>query len=159
VPSTSLSRCRAADTTAPTHYTDGASDHPVLKDSSPKPYCLHLQERRMNRCSTVSSCGAEAPVLARLYLDSNWASDRPTMSSLTPSDHLVLLSSLLFLCNSSDATMKGTIGSSGGIKLAPIVAQCTKCSDAMLRWYQVLIFYISNLTCPWYVNLWDDKLT
>jgi hypothetical protein len=66
-----LSHCRSADTTAPTRYTDGVVDHPVLKDSSPKPYCLHLQERRMNRYSTVGSCGAEAPVLARLYLDSN----------------------------------------------------------------------------------------
>jgi hypothetical protein len=36
VPSTSLSCWRSADTTAPTHYTDGASVHPVLKTPHPK---------------------------------------------------------------------------------------------------------------------------
>jgi hypothetical protein len=62
----------------------------------------------------VGSSGAEDFVLARLCLDWNWASDRPTVSSLRPSDHPVLLSSLLFLCNSSDATRNWTVGSSDG---------------------------------------------
>jgi hypothetical protein len=62
----------------------------------------------------VGSSSAEDFFLARLCLDSNWASDRPTVSSLRPSDHLVLLSLLLFLCNSSDATRKWTVGSSDG---------------------------------------------
>jgi hypothetical protein len=52
---------------------------------------------------SVGSSGAEGFVLALLCLDSNWASNRPTVSPLRPSDHPVLLSSLLFLCNSSDA--------------------------------------------------------
>jgi hypothetical protein len=92
VPSTSLSCCRYADV-ATTHYTDSVSDHPVLKDSSPKPYCLNLQERRMNHCSTVGSSGDEALVLVHLCLNSNEVSDRPTVSSLRPSDHSVLQSS------------------------------------------------------------------
>jgi hypothetical protein len=62
----------------------------------------------------VGSSDVEGFVLARLCLDSNWASDRPTVSLLRPSDHPVLLSSLLFLCNSSDATRKWTVGSSDG---------------------------------------------
>jgi hypothetical protein len=62
----------------------------------------------------VGSSGAEDFILARLCLDSNWASDRPMVSSLRPLDHPVLLSSLLFLCNSSDATRKWTVGSSDG---------------------------------------------
>jgi hypothetical protein len=62
----------------------------------------------------VGSTGAEGFVLARLCLDSNWASDRPTVSSLRPSDHPVLLSLQLFLCNSSDAARKWTVGSSDG---------------------------------------------
>jgi hypothetical protein len=62
----------------------------------------------------VGSSGAEGFVLACLCLDSNWASDRPTVSPLRPSDHPVLLSSLLFLCNSSDASTKWTVGSSDG---------------------------------------------
>jgi hypothetical protein len=62
----------------------------------------------------VRSSGAEDIFLMCLCLDSNWVSDRPTVSSLRPSDHLVLLSSLLFLCNSSDATRNWTIGSSDG---------------------------------------------
>jgi hypothetical protein len=62
----------------------------------------------------VGSSGAKGFVLARLCLDSNWASDRPTVSSLRPSDHPVLLSLLLFLCNSSDATRKWIVGSSNG---------------------------------------------
>jgi hypothetical protein len=79
----------------------------------------------MNRCFTVGSSGAEAPVLARLYLDSNEASDRPTVSILRLSDHPVLPSSLL-LCNPSDATRKWTVGSSDG---ALVVTQCTNSSD------------------------------
>jgi hypothetical protein len=62
----------------------------------------------------VGSSGVDGFVLARLCLDSNWASDRPMVSPLRPSDHPVLLSSLLYLCNSSDATRKWTIGSSDG---------------------------------------------
>jgi hypothetical protein len=62
----------------------------------------------------VRSSGAESFVLACLCLDSNWASDRPTLSPLKPSDHPVLLSSLLFLCNSSDATRNWTVGLSDG---------------------------------------------
>jgi hypothetical protein len=52
----------------------------------------------------VGSSSAEGFVLARLCMNSNWASDRSMVSPLRPSDHPVLLSSLLFLCNSSDAT-------------------------------------------------------
>jgi hypothetical protein len=62
----------------------------------------------------VGSSGAEGFVLARLYMNLNWASDRPTLSSLRPLDHPVLLSSLLFLCNSSDTCTKWTVGSSDG---------------------------------------------
>jgi hypothetical protein len=60
----------------------------------------------------IGSSDAEGFVLVRLCLDSNWASNRSTVSSLRPSDHPVLLSSLLFLCNSSDASRKWTVGSS-----------------------------------------------
>jgi hypothetical protein len=74
----------------------------------------------------VGSSGAEDFILARLCLDSNKASDRPTVSPLRPSDHPVLLSSLLLLCNSSDATRKWTVGSSDG---ALVFTQCTNSSD------------------------------
>jgi hypothetical protein len=139
VPSTSLSRWRSADTTPLTLYTDSASDHPVLKAPSPKPYYLHLCERRMNRCPTVDSSGAEALVLACLCLDSNWASDRPTVSSLIPSDHPVLLSSLLFLWKSSGASRISTVGSSDGVNFVWPVAQCTNYTDAMHWWYHWFI--------------------
>jgi hypothetical protein len=58
----------------------------------------------------VGSSGAEGFVLVRLCLDSNWVSDRMTVSTLRPSDHPVLLSSLLFLGNSSDASRNWTAG-------------------------------------------------
>jgi hypothetical protein len=58
------------------------------------------------------SSGAEDFFLVRLCLDSNCVSDRPTVSSLRPLDHPVLLPSLLFHRNSSDATRKWTVGSS-----------------------------------------------
>jgi hypothetical protein len=48
------------------------------------------------------------------------------VSSLRPSDHPVLLSSLLILCNSSDATRKWTVSSSDG---AFVFTQCTNSSD------------------------------
>jgi hypothetical protein len=116
---------RFSGITARTLCSNGVSDHPVLKDSSPNPYCLHLQECRMNHCFTVGSSDAKAPALARLCLDSNEASDRSTVSTLRPSDHLMLLSSLL-LCNSSNATRKLTVGSSDG---ALVFTQCTNSSD------------------------------
>jgi hypothetical protein len=71
----------------------------------------------------VGSYGAKGFTLARLCLVWTWPSDRPRVSSLRPSDHPVLLSLLLFLCKSSDATRKG-------IKLTPVVALCTKFSDS-----------------------------
>jgi hypothetical protein len=74
----------------------------------------------------VSSSGAEDFVLTRLCLDSNWASDIPTVSTLRLSDHPVLLSLPLLLCNSSDATKKWTAGSSDG---ALVFTQCTNSSD------------------------------
>jgi hypothetical protein len=67
----------------------------------------------------AGSSGAEGFVLAHLCINSNWASDRPTVSSLRPSDHPVLRSSLLFLCNSSDATRNWTVGSSDGPRVLP----------------------------------------
>jgi hypothetical protein len=69
----------------------------------------------MNRCPTVSSSEAEAPVLVRLCLDSNKVLDRPTVSSLRPSDHPVLLALLLLLCNSFDGAL--------------VFTQCTNSSD------------------------------
>jgi hypothetical protein len=87
----------------------------------------------------VGSCGAEDFVLAHLYLDSNWASDRPTVSSLRPSDHPVLLSSLLYFCNSSDSSTKWTVSSSDGANFILPPAQCTNYTDAMHRWYRWFI--------------------
>jgi hypothetical protein len=74
----------------------------------------------------VGSSGVVGFVLARLCLDSNQALDRLTVSPLKPSDHPMLLSSLLFLCNSSDATRNWTVGSSDG---ASGFNQCTNSSD------------------------------
>jgi hypothetical protein len=87
---------------------DPASKSPLLAStwSSDRP-TLHLDQG-------VGSSGAEGFVFARLCMNSNWVSDRPTVSPLRLSDHPVLLSSLLFLCNSSDATINWTVGSSDG---------------------------------------------
>jgi hypothetical protein len=71
---------------------------------------------------SIGSSGAEDPATKSSLLASTRPSDRPTLpldqgvgiSTLRPSDHPVLLSSLLFLCNSSDATRKCTIDSSDG---------------------------------------------
>jgi hypothetical protein len=79
---------------------DPASKSPLLASTRPSDRpTLHLDQG-------VWSSDAEGFVLPRLCLDSNWASDTPTVSPLRLSDHPVLLSSLLFLCNSSDATKK-----------------------------------------------------
>jgi hypothetical protein len=87
---------------------DSASKSPLLTSNRPSDRpTLHLDQG-------IGSSGAEGFVLARLCLDSNWASDRPTVFPLRLSDHPVLLYSLLFLCNSSDATRKWTVGSSDG---------------------------------------------
>jgi hypothetical protein len=87
---------------------DPASKSPLLASNRPSDRpTLHLDQG-------VRSFGVEGFVLARLCLDSNWASDRTTVSPLRPLNHPMLLSSLLFLCNSSDATRKWTIGLSDG---------------------------------------------
>jgi hypothetical protein len=52
------------------------------------------------------------------------------VSSLRPSDDPVLLSSLLLLCNSSDASRISTVGSSDGVNFVWPAVQCTKCTDA-----------------------------
>jgi hypothetical protein len=77
-------------------------------------------DRRFPLDQGVGSSGAEGLLLARLCLHSNKASDRPTVSTLRPSDHLVLLSSLLLFCNSSDATRKSDV---------LVFTQCTNSSD------------------------------
>jgi hypothetical protein len=77
---------------------DLASKSPLLASNWPSDRpTLHVDQG-------IESSGAEGFVLARLCMNSNWASDRPTGSPLRLSDHPVLLSSLLLLCNSSDAT-------------------------------------------------------
>jgi hypothetical protein len=116
----------------------------------------------------VGSSGAEDFVLAHLCLDLNWASDRPMVSSLRPSDHPVLLSSLLFLCNSSGASRNLIVGSSDGVNFVWPTAQCTNYIDAMHRWYHRFIrrcpfffFSFSFLTLEkytifsiWHVVFW-----
>jgi hypothetical protein len=87
---------------------DLASKSPLLTSNWPSDRpTLYLDQG-------VGSSGAEGFVLAHLCMNSNWASDRTMVSSLRPSDHPVLLSSLLFLCNSSDATRRCTVVSSDG---------------------------------------------
>jgi hypothetical protein len=90
---------RCAPTLVGSSGADGlASKSPLLASNWPS------DRPTLHPCQGVRSSGAEGFVLARLCMNSNWASDRPTGSSLRPSDHLVLLSFLLFLCNSSNAT-------------------------------------------------------
>jgi hypothetical protein len=130
----------------------------------------------------VGSSGAEELVLARLCLDLNEASDRPTVSTLRPSDHLVLLSSLFLLCNSSGASKKWTVGSSDG---ALVFTQCTNSSgdcteacyldtvgssDGVLSFFLFfLVFdpckidYLLNLACDIFaslgpINVYKDML-
>jgi hypothetical protein len=87
---------------------DPASKSPLLASTRPSDRpTLHLDQG-------VGSSGAEGFVLARLCMNSNKASDRPKVSPLRPSDHPILLSSLFFLCNSSAATKRWTVGSSDG---------------------------------------------
>jgi hypothetical protein len=81
----------------------------------------------------------EEAVLACLCLDSNLALDRPMMSTLRPSDHPVLLSSLLLLCNSSDESRNWTVSSSDGVNFVWPVAECTNYTDAMHRRYRWFI--------------------
>jgi hypothetical protein len=81
------------------------------------------------------------------------------VSSFTPSDHPVLLSSLLFLRNLSDASTKWTIGSSDGANFILPPAQCTNYTDAMHRWYHrfirrcVFFSFLLNLACDIFASL------
>jgi hypothetical protein len=90
--------------------SSGAED-PVTK-SSLLAFTWPSDRQTLSFDQGVGSSGAEDFVLAHLCLNSNWASHRPTVSSLRSSDPPVLLSSLLFFCNSSDASTKWIVGSS-----------------------------------------------
>jgi hypothetical protein len=94
----------------------------------------------MNRCSTVGSSGAEAPVLVHLCLDSNEASDRPMVSTLRPSDHLVPCLRFFFSATRLTLLKKWTIGSSDG------VFSFLSCSVLTLEKYTIF----SN----WHVVFW-----
>jgi hypothetical protein len=85
----------------PFHLTK-ASVHPVLKSSSWRVSVLIQIERRIDRRCPYSN--------------------RRIM-------HPVLLFSLLFLCNSSGASTKWTVGSSDGANPIWPSAQCTKYTD------------------------------
>jgi hypothetical protein len=87
---------------------DPVSKSPLLASNRPS------DRPTLHPYQGVGSSCVEGFVLARLCLDSNWASDRPTVSLLRPLDHPVLLSSLFFLYNLSDATKMWTVGSSKG---------------------------------------------
>jgi hypothetical protein len=104
---------------------DPASKSPLLASTRPSDkLTLHFDQG-------VGSSGAEGFVSAHLCINSNWVSDRPTVSPLRPSDHSVLLSSLLFLCNSSDASRKWTIGSSDGTYVFTLWTNSSDdCTDA-----------------------------
>jgi hypothetical protein len=99
----------------------------------------------------VGSSDAEDFVLARLCLVLNWASDRPTVSSLRSSEHPVLLSSLLFLRNSSGASTKRTISSSNGVNFVWLAAQCTNYTDA----YAPMVPSVHPTVCFLFLSLLD----
>jgi hypothetical protein len=67
----------------------------------------------------------EGLVLARLCLDSNKASDRPTMSSLRPSDHSLLLSFAALLL--------------------PIIRHIYKMDRRFIRWCQIQFFLLRSV--------------
>jgi hypothetical protein len=146
VPSMSLSRWRSADITALTHYTDGVSVHPVLKTPQPKRLWKLPRDRRIDRRFPLTKASIY-PVLKtsswrvsvliqterqidrrcphsdcwiiRCYcLHCSSSAIHPTHIEYRPSDHLVLLSSLLFVW---------------------LAAQCTNYTDAMHRWYRRFI--------------------
>jgi hypothetical protein len=113
---------------------DPASKSPLLASTRPSDRpMLHLDKG-------VGSSGAEGFVLAHLYLDSNWASDRPTMSQLRPSDHPVLLSSLLFLCNSSATLLaKGPSVHPTVPRVSPVYQLVRRLHRRLLYWYRRFI--------------------
>jgi hypothetical protein len=81
------------------------------------------------------------------------------VSSLRPSDHLVLLSSLLFLCNSSGASTKWTVGSFDGANFILLPVQLpttpTLCTDGtvLLGFDPRKIDYLLNLACDIFASL------
>jgi hypothetical protein len=117
----------------------------------------------------VNSSGAEEVVLARLCLDSNKASDRPTVSSLRPLDHPVLLSSLVLLCNSFGASRNWTVDSSDGVNfvwpVASVPTTPTLCIDGAVGLSDGVLFfsllgfdprkidYLLNLACRIFASL------
>jgi hypothetical protein len=102
----------------------------------------------------IGSSGAEGFVLAHFYLDSNEASDRPTVSSLRPSDHPVLLSSPLFLCNSSGASRNLTIGSTDGVIFILPPSQCTNYTNAKHRWCRRFIRWCLFFASSTWIFTW-----
>jgi hypothetical protein len=73
------------------------------------------------------------------------------VSSLRPLDHPVLLSSLLFLCNSSGASRNWTVGSSDGVNFILSDAQCTNYTDT----YAPMVPSVHPTVCFLFLSLLD----
>jgi hypothetical protein len=73
------------------------------------------------------------------------------VSSLRPSNHPVLLSSLFFLCNSSGASRNWTVGSSNGVNFVLSAAQCTNYTDA----YALMVPSVHPTVCFLFLSLLD----
>jgi hypothetical protein len=145
MPSTSLSHWRSTDTIAPTHYTDGASVHSVLKDASPKRLCMLLRDCRID-WRYLWPWASVHPVLKRLswhvsvsiqtkrridrrcpHLDRriircyclccSSSATRPTLLENGPSVH----STVPRVSPSVDACYLGVVGSSDGISFLPFL--------------------------------------
>jgi hypothetical protein len=71
------------------------------------------------------------------------------VSSLRPSDHPVLLSSLLFLSYSSSASTKWTVGSSVSANFILPLAQCTNYTDA----YALMVPSVHPTVCFLFLSL------
>jgi hypothetical protein len=87
-PNIAVEPCDPAN--APTHCTDAPSDHPMLKSTHSVRYCV-VQTQASNEPPSwiwsVGSSGAEANLLALLYMIWKQASDRPLVRA---SNHPVL---------------------------------------------------------------------
>jgi hypothetical protein len=90
VPSTSLSRCSATDTTAPTPYTNGASVHPVLKTPRPSRLCMLVHDHRIDRRFPLTKASVHPMPSTSLCRCSSADTTAPTLYTDGVSVHPVL---------------------------------------------------------------------
>jgi hypothetical protein len=142
VPSTSLSHCNSADTTAPTLCTNGASDHLVLKTPRPSRLCLLPRDRRIDRRFTLTKVSDHPVLKASSWRVSVWIQTERRIDRRCPhSDHWIIR---CYCLRCSSSASRPTLLKDGS-SVHPTVPRVSPCVPTRLMIAPTLVKLISSV--------------